>query len=223
MKLVRNGREVKASSVDWGQADIRNYDVYQPSGPGNALGRMKFTFPNKHSVYMHDTQSKGLFGASQRTFSHGCVRVQNPQRLAETLLGIDKGWSAEEVDELLDGEPEELGVPLNQHIPVHITYFTAQVDDAGDVTTEKDVYGHEKRITQALEGKWDAIDKGSDHLAQVELARRLDDAESTGRAKARRSGRSVISGSYGGGDGGSQRIVGRGSTANDIFRQSFGY
>ena len=61
MKLVRNGREIKSSSVNWGKADIRNYDVYQPSGPGNALGLMKFTFPNKHSVYMHDTQSKGLF------------------------------------------------------------------------------------------------------------------------------------------------------------------
>ena len=225
MKLVRNGREVKASSVNWGTADIRNYDVYQPSGPGNALGRMKFTFPNKHSVYMHDTQSKGLFSASERTFSHGCVRVKNPQRLAETLLGIDKGWSVKEVDELLDGEPEELGVPLNHHIPVHITYFTAQVDDSGDVTTEKDVYGHEKRITQALEGKWDSINKGTDHLAQVELAQRLNDAESTGRAKARRSGRRVVSGGYvGGGDGGdSQRVVSRGSSANDIFRQSFGY
>ena len=223
MKLVRNGREVKASSVNWGSADIRNYDVYQPSGPGNALGRMKFTFPNKHSVYMHDTQSKGLFDASQRTFSHGCVRVKNPQRLAETLLGIDKGWSAKEVDELLDGKPEEVGVPLNHHIPVHITYFTAQVDDNGDVTTENDVYGHEKRITQALEGKWDAIDKGSDHLAQVELAQRLDDAESTGRAKARRSGRRVVSRGYVDGGGDSQRVVSRGSSANDIFRQSFGY
>ena len=98
---------------------------------------MKFTFPNKHSVYMHDTQSKGLFGEAQRTFSHGCVRVKNPQRLAEVLLGIDKGWSAEEVDELLKGDPEENGVPLNHHIPVHITYFTAQVDDGGEVTTEE--------------------------------------------------------------------------------------
>ncbi len=173
MKLVRNGREIKSSSVNWGKADIREYDVYQPSGPGNALGRMKFTFPNKHSVYMHDTQSKGLFGEAQRTFSHGCVRVKNPQRLAEVLLGIDKGWSAREVDELLDGEPEELGVPLNQHIPVHITYFTAQVDDGGEVTTEKDVYGHEKRITQALKGQWKDIDKGSDHLAQVETGAAL--------------------------------------------------
>jgi hypothetical protein len=190
---------------------------------------MKFTFPNKHTVYMHDTQSKGLFDASQRTFSHGCVRVRNPQRLAEVLLGIDKGWSAHEVDELLDGEPEELGVPLNQHIPVHIAYFTAQVDDSGEVTTEKDVYGHEKRITQALKGQWQDIDKGSDHLAQVELARRLDDAEGSGRATARRSGRRIVSRSYGGGDGvvggggGAQRVVSRGNSANDIFRQSFGY
>ena len=94
------------------------------------------------------------------------------------------------------------------------------------MTTEKDVYGHEKRITQALEGKWNSIDKGTDHLAQVELAQRLNDAESTGRAKARRSGRRVVSRGYDGGDGDggdSQRVVSRGSSANDIFRQSFGY
>jgi hypothetical protein len=144
------------------------------------------------------------------------------------LLGIDKGWSAEEVDELLKADPSENGVPLNHHIPVHITYFTAQVDDDGEVTTEKDVYGHEKRITLALEGKWNAIDKGTDHLAQVELARRLDDAESSGRAKTRRSGsggsRRVVSRSYGGGGGGGgERVSSRGSSANDIFRQSFGY
>jgi murein L,D-transpeptidase YcbB/YkuD len=222
MVVMRNGKVVKPSKVNWSTADIRNYDVYQPSGPGNALGNIKFTFPNKHSVYMHDTQSKGLFGSTQRTFSHGCVRVKNPQRLAEVLLGIDKGWSAAEVDELLDGKPEELGVPLNNHIPVHITYFTAQVDDGGEVTTEKDVYGHEKRITQALNGQWKNIDKGSDHLAQVELARRLDDAENSGRAKVRRSGSSgIVSRSYSGGGGGAQRVV-SGNSANDIFRRSFG-
>ena len=227
MKLLRNGREISPRSVNWSRADIREYDIYQPSGPGNALGTMKFTFPNKHMVYMHDTQSKGLFDETQRTFSHGCVRLRNPQRMAEVLLGIDKGWSAEEVDELLKVDPRENGVPLNHHIPVHITYFTAQVDDDGEVTTEKDVYGHEKRITLAIEGKWDSIDKGTDHLAQVELARRLDDAESSGRAKARRSGsggsRRVVSRSYGYGGGGGERVSSRGSSANDIFRQSFGY
>ena len=154
------------------------------------------------------------------------MRVKNPQRLAEVLLGIDKGWKPEDVAALLKGDPEENGVPLNHHIPVHITYFTAQVDDGGEVTTEEDVYGHEKRITQALKGQWNAIDKGSDHLAQVELARRLDDAESSGRAKVRRSGgRRVASSSYGGDGGGvvGQRVVSRGNSANDIFRQSFGY
>jgi hypothetical protein len=87
------------------------------------------------------------------------------------------------------------------------------------------VYGHENRITQALEGKWNAIDKGTDHLAQVELARRLDDAESSGRAKVRRSGSGggvSRSFDYDGGGGG-PRVSSRGSSANDIFRQSFGY
>ena len=231
MVVMRNGKVIKPGKVNWYKADIRDYDVFQPSGPDNALGLMKFTFPNKHSVYMHDTQSKGLFSENQRTFSHGCVRVKNPQRLAEVLLGIDKDWKPEDVAALLKGDPEENGVPLNHHIPVHIAYFTAQVDADGEVTTEEDVYGHEKRITQALQGKWDSIKKGSDHLAQVEMAQRLDDAERSGRAKVRRSGgsRRVATRNYGrgggggGGGGGSpQRVVSRGNSANDIFRQSFG-
>jgi murein L,D-transpeptidase YcbB/YkuD len=231
MVVMRNGKVIKPGKVNWYKADIRDYDVFQPSGPDNALGLMKFTFPNKHSVYMHDTQSKGLFSENQRTFSHGCVRVKNPQRLAEVLLGIDKDWKPEDVAALLKGDPEENGVPLNHHIPVHIAYFTAQVDADGEVTTEEDVYGHEKRITQALQGKWDSIKKGSDHLAQVEMAQRLDDAERSGRAKVRRSGggRRVATRSYsrgggggGGGSGSPQRVVSRGNSANDIFRQSFG-
>ena len=229
MVVMRNGKVIKPSKVNWSRADIRDYDVFQPSGPDNALGLMKFTFPNKHSVYMHDTQNKGLFSSAERTFSHGCVRVQNPQRLAEVLLGIDKGWKPEDVAALLKGDPAENGVPLNHHIPVHITYFTAQVDADGEVTTEEDVYGHEKRITQALQGKWDFIKKGSDHLAQVEMAGRFEDAERSGRAKVRRSGssrrfasRNSGRRSYGGGGGGAQRIVSRGNSANDIFRQSFG-
>jgi murein L,D-transpeptidase YcbB/YkuD len=229
MVVMRNGKIVKPSTVNWYKADIRNYDVYQPSGPGNALGKVKFTFPNKHAVYLHDTPNKGLFGSTQRTFSHGCVRVRNPQRLAEVLLGIDKGWTPEEVDKLLDvKKPEENAVPLDKHIPVHMTYFTARVDDDGDVVTSKDVYGHEKRITQALQGKWDSIDKGADHLAQVELAKRLDDSsKNTRRKTARRSGegRRYATRSSGGNrysGGGATRISSSGSSANDVFRRSFG-
>lgn len=232
MVVMRNGKVIKPSTVNWYKADIRNYDIYQPSGPDNALGQMKFTFPNKHMVYLHDTQSKGLFDSAQRTFSHGCVRVRNPQRLAEVLLGIDKGWSPDEVAKLVKvkGEPVENGIDLDRHIPVHITYFTARVDDDGDVVTSKDVYGHEKRITLALEGKWKDIDKGPDHLAQVELAKRLDEADNSKRRKtARRStgGKRYATRGYSGegGYGGSAptRVSSSGSSANDVFRRSFGY
>jgi murein L,D-transpeptidase YcbB/YkuD len=216
LKVARNGKEVSPRSVNWYKADIRNYDIYQPSGPGNALGLMKFTFPNKHAVYMHDTQSKGLFDASQRTFSHGCVRVKNPLALAQLLLGIDKGWTPDEVAELLNGDPEELGVHLDKHIPVHLAYFTAHVGSDGEVTTEPDIYGHEKRISQALQGKWKDIDKGSDHLAQVQLAERLEDAQQVRKGRGRRVVRS------GGGEVGyAPRFSG--STANDVFRRSFGF
>jgi murein L,D-transpeptidase YcbB/YkuD len=230
-KLVRNGREIRPGSVNWSKADIRNYDVYQPSGRYNVLGLMKFTFPNKHAVYLHDTQTKNLFSASQPTFSHGCVRVRNPLALAQTLLAIDKEWSPEHVEEILDGKPDEVAVHLDKHIPVHLTYFTAQVDENGDVTTSKDVYGHEKRITQALNGQWNKIDKGSDHLDQMELARRLDDKAKQSKSRTRTarpsgsSSRRVVSrrgGGSGGGGGYSTRVSG-GNSANDVFRRSFGY
>jgi hypothetical protein len=114
-------------------------------------------------------------------------------------------------------------VPLDKHIPVHLAYFTAQVDSDGEVTTEPDIYGHEKRITQALQGKWKDIDKGPDHLSQVELAQRLDDAQQVRKGRSGGS-RRVVSRSYGGGDGGGYSArVSSGSTANDVFRRSFGF
>jgi hypothetical protein len=154
------------------------------------------------------------------------VRVKNPLVLAQVLLNIDKGWSADEVAALLEGEPEENAVPLYKHIPVHLTYFTAQVDDDGELTTTADVYGHEKRITQAMQGKWKDIDKGADHLAQIEIAKRLDDAATSRRSRrTASSGRRPVARSYGAGGGGgySTRVSSSGSSANDVFRRSFGY
>ena len=92
------------------------------------LGIVKFRFPNKHDVYMHDTPERHLFGGSMRTFSHGCMRVQNPIKLAEVLLAHDKGWPAEEVQSYVRRGGE---IKLTTPIPVHVTYFTAVVDDAG--------------------------------------------------------------------------------------------
>jgi murein L,D-transpeptidase YcbB/YkuD len=169
LRLSRNGRVIDPNSVDWSQADIRRYDVYQPPGKSNALGVVKFAFPNKHLVYMHDTPTKSLFDKTTRTFSHGCMRIRNPQRMAEILLGEVKGWDTAQIEELINNGPGNNEVGIDRRIPVHVTYFTAWVDDEGETQTARDVYGHEKRIKLALAGKWQQIAKGPNHLAPVKI------------------------------------------------------
>jgi murein L,D-transpeptidase YcbB/YkuD len=101
---------------------------------------------------MHDTPQRELFEKSVRTFSHGCMRVQNPGRLAEILLAEDKGWSAAYVQGLLaQGYNNE--VTLEKQIPVHVTYFTAVADEDGTVRHLGDVYGHDSRLAAALAGR----------------------------------------------------------------------
>lgn len=156
--MERNGRRIQARNVNWYRSDIRNFNVYQPPGGGNALGIVKFLFPNSHAVYLHDTPSKRLFNENVRAFSHGCMRVRNPVQLAEVVLAKDKGWDKDTINDLANKGPEENEIVLDQPIPVHITYFTAEVGDDGDVQTFGDIYGHEKRITLALQGKWNQID-----------------------------------------------------------------
>ncbi|WP_423415279.1 L,D-transpeptidase family protein [Hyphomicrobium sp. B1] len=163
-----NGRKVDPRNVDWSRTDIRNFHVYQPPGGGNALGVVKFLFPNKHAVYLHDTPSKSLFNEPVRAFSHGCMRVRNPVSLAELILDKDKGWDKEKVDDLVKNGPEENEIALDHPIPVHVTYFTAWVDDNGDVQTFNDIYGHEKRITLALAGKWNQIVKADEKKVSPE-------------------------------------------------------
>ena len=165
LRLSQNGREVDPSSVDWSSVDIRKYDIYQPPGGSNVLGELKFAFPNKHTVYMHDAPTKALFDEASRPFSHGCMRVRNPRRMAEILLYEDKGWDAAKIAELLATGPDNNEVPIDKKIGVHITYLTAWVDEKGELQTARDVYGHEKRITQALQGQWSQIAKGPNHLA----------------------------------------------------------
>jgi murein L,D-transpeptidase YcbB/YkuD len=156
--MERNGRRISASNINWYRTDIRNFNVYQPPGGGNALGVVKFLFPNAHAVYLHDTPSKSLFNNNVRAFSHGCMRVRNPVQLAEIVLAHDKGWDKSAVNQLANKGPEENEIALDHPIPVHITYFTAGVDNNGEVESFGDIYGHEKRITLALQGKWKQID-----------------------------------------------------------------
>ncbi|HEX9752182.1 MAG TPA: L,D-transpeptidase family protein [Methyloceanibacter sp.] len=143
------GREIDPSAVDWNRIDIRNTEIYQPPGPGNVLGRVKFVFPNKHDVYMHDTPQKFLFAKPVRAESHGCMRVQNPDQLAAVLLRQDQGWSqARTMSAIETGYDQQ--IPLRQRIPVYITYFTLKVNDDGAVSTYGDLYGHDARMAAAL-------------------------------------------------------------------------
>lgn len=152
LRVSYNGRPVNPDSVDWNRVDIRRFQFTQPSGPKNVLGIVKFLFPNKHDVYMHDTTAKHLFKQNMRAYSHGCMRVQNPVQFAELLLAEDKGWTPDQV-----GARFRMGglneVKMDKPIWVHSTYFTAVVDDSGKLNTFADVYGFEPRVAAALTGK----------------------------------------------------------------------
>ena len=171
LEVLRDGEPVNWRRIDWAATDIRNFEVIQPNGPKSVMGKVKFSFPSQHTVFMHDAleRDKWMFRASKRTYSHGCMRVQNPVGLADILLREDKGWDVAKVKEILNTGGNNNEIPIERKIMVHMTYFTALVDDDGKLHTFPDVYGHERRISLALEGKWNQIVKGRDHLAPVEL------------------------------------------------------
>ena len=93
------------SRINWSRTDIRSIPIVMGPGSSNPLGRVKFIFPNHHSVYMHDTPNRGLFASKRRDFSHGCIRVRNPVRLAEIIMSETSGWDSELVMERRTGTP----------------------------------------------------------------------------------------------------------------------
>jgi murein L,D-transpeptidase YcbB/YkuD len=120
--------------------------VQQPPGERNALGFIKFMFPNQHAVYLHDTPNRKLFGVGKRAFSHGCVRVDQPFQLAEEVLG--EKWSEEKLRSLI-GKGERY-LNLSRPLPVHLTYFTLSIDEKGQVKTFNDLYGFDRKVREAL-------------------------------------------------------------------------
>jgi murein L,D-transpeptidase YcbB/YkuD len=149
LRLKYNGEEIDPAVVDWNRVDIRSFDIYQPPGPDNVLGKVKFVFPNKHDVYMHDTPQKFYFAQAVRAESHGCMRVQNPDQLAAVLLKHDRGWSEARTEQAME-DGYDSHVALQQKIPVYITYFTLKVNDDGSLSSYGDIYGHDARMAAAL-------------------------------------------------------------------------
>ena len=141
----QKGKVVSSSSVDWGSYGAKvPFGIQQPPGVKNALGEVKFLFPNAHNIYMHDTPSRNLFENDVRAFSHGCVRVQNPLDFASVILG----WDRAKIDAKVEGTASET-VKLPHKIPVHITYFTAWPDETGKIQYFNDIYGRDKTMENA--------------------------------------------------------------------------
>ena len=150
--LDRQGNPVDPASINWANASTKNfsYTLRQPPGPENALGRVKFIFPNEHFVFLHDTPSKELFSADQRTFSSGCIRVENPLDLASVLLERD-GWTRERVQGVIDTGDSQT-VLLKTTLPVLIVYWTVSVGADGDVHFARDVYNLDASVLRGLDG-----------------------------------------------------------------------
>ena len=135
---------LSASDVDWSDPEAARGLVFrQRPGAGNALGHVKFMFPNKHNVYLHDTPADSLFAKPGRAFSHGCVRVEEPERLAKYVLSGYREWDDEAISTAMHSGVEK-HVKLKAKIPVHIAYFTSWVDENGGLHFAPDIYGYDR-------------------------------------------------------------------------------
>lgn len=143
---------IDPSTIDWSRLSANNfpYRLRQKPGPLNALGQVKFMFPNSHSVYLHDTPTRGLFARAERSFSSGCIRVERPVELAEYLLDNRAEWSTQRIESVLKTSSVERSVPLGEKVPVHLQYWTAWAEADGTVHFRNDVYKRDGAVLRAL-------------------------------------------------------------------------
>lgn len=140
---------LRPEEMDWSSLHPGRIRVRQRPGGRNALGRIKFVFPNRFDVYLHDTPAVRLFARSERALSHGCVRVDRPVDLAVRLLGGDPAWSRERITKAVaTGERRVIRLP--QPVPVHLLYWTAWVDDGGELHFREDLYGGDRAMARAV-------------------------------------------------------------------------
>ena len=142
--------ELDPHSVDWDKVNPSQIKFRQDPGPWNALGTVKFIFPNKYSFYLHDTPNHDLFERAERDFSHGCIRLSRPAELAQWILARDNSdWGANEIDAVFAGQlrtVKNLETPLQ----VHITYETTWIDAESRLRSAPDIYGRDSLLEKAL-------------------------------------------------------------------------
>ena len=144
--INKNRNYLARHNMEWNGGSVR-----QKPGKSNSLGLVKFLFPNSYNIYLHDTPSKSLFGESQRAFSHGCIRLSEPKKLAEFLLRQDSTWTTEKITKAMNaGKEKYVRLRGKNEIPVFIGYFTSWVDQDGNLNFRNDVYGHDKKMAEHL-------------------------------------------------------------------------
>jgi murein L,D-transpeptidase YcbB/YkuD len=145
-----NAREINPAAIDWStlSEDHFPYRLRQEPASHNALGRVKFMFPNELSVYIHDTPSKGLFKRSSRPFSSGCVRVEEPMELVSLLLNR-KDWDQARLSDAVASNQRQV-IILDEPVPVHLIYLTAWVAADGETHFREDIYGHDRALISNL-------------------------------------------------------------------------
>jgi murein L,D-transpeptidase YcbB/YkuD len=142
--IAKNKDYLKENHMEWVDGRLR-----QIPGLDNALGAIKFLFPNPFDIYLHDTPAKGLFKEQKRAFSHGCIRISAPYQLAEYLLGNQPGWSSGKMDKILSTQKETF-VKLEKEVPVYIIYLTAFVDVGGKLNFRDDLYQKDQALARLL-------------------------------------------------------------------------
>ena len=142
--IAKNRNYLANHNMEWNKGQVR-----QKPGVKNSLGLVKFMFPNSNNIYLHDTPSKSLFAKETRAFSHGCIRVGKPRDLALAILKNDKNWTPEKIDAAMHAGKESTYV-LKNKIPVYIGYFTAWVDDKGEINFYDDVYQRDERLSNLI-------------------------------------------------------------------------
>jgi len=147
-----NAEEIDPENIAWNKIEPRNftYKLRQEPGPKNLLGRIKFIFPNKFAVYLHDTPKRFLFKENNRDFSSGCIRVEEPISLAVYLLQDDPSWTRERLMETIENKTPQI-VGFKRPITVHLQYWTAWVDETGKLNFRHDIYDRDKPLDKALQ------------------------------------------------------------------------
>jgi murein L,D-transpeptidase YcbB/YkuD len=150
--LTMAGEVVDPASVDWQQYPRRGfpYMIRQQPGPQNALGRVKIMFPNEHMIYLHDTPSRNLFQRSERTFSSGCIRVEEIEELVQLLLDDSSKWNRSTIDATIDARKTRR-VSLANPVPIYLVYWTVEVEEGGEVHFKHDPYDRDRSLLKALQ------------------------------------------------------------------------